>query len=158
MARFFTSLITFLFFLLTFFKKVQSIDIYVSSIAQNNGNGTNLNPYSSLVSALNASYSDTTLIIHIMSNNNSYVVNSELNVALNLEVIYEQGGTNAIMDFSNQGSINVIGAYSVVIKNMQITQTYANYQPIVSAINLANLVQLNLTVNYKKTISYLSLI
>jgi len=58
-----------------------------------------------------------------MSNNNSYVVNSELNVALNLEVIYEQGGTNAIMDFSNQGSINVIGAYSVVIKNMQITQT-----------------------------------
>lgn len=128
---------------------IKSLDIYVSSSVSLSGDGSQPLPYSSLVSALNASYLDSSVRILLLSNKNSYIIDSELTITYNLLITYNNGGNNAILDFSNKGSINLNGQFSMVFTNIQIQQTSADYQPTVSVINLINSLSLNMTVKKK---------
>ena len=140
-------LISFLVFLsILSSQTIKAIDIYVSSAASLPGDGSQALPYSSLVSALNATYIDSSVRILLLNNQNSYIIDSELNITYNLQIAYNNGGINAILDFSNKGSINLNGLFSMVLINIQIQQTSANYQPTVSALNLVNSLGLNMTV------------
>lgn len=140
-------LISFLVFLsILSSQTIKAIDVYVSSAVSLPGDGSQTLPYSSLVSALNASYVDSSVRILLLSNKNSYIIDSELNITHNLQITYTNGGINAILDFSNKGSLNLNGLFSMVLINIQIQQTSPNYQPTVSALNLVNSLGLNITV------------
>ena len=142
-----TPLISFLVFLsILSSQTIKAIDIYVSSAASLPGDGSQALPYSSLVSALNATYIDSSVRILLLNNQNSYIIDSELNITYNLQIAYNNGGINAILDFSNKGSINLNGLFSMVLINIQMQQTSPNYQPTVSALNLVNSLSLNITV------------
>ena len=105
---------------------LSSLDLYVSSSASMNGNGTFLNPYQNLSQTLqnSAVQGSTSLIIFLLSNSLSYVINTQLKIICDTSIVFtDNNNRKAILDFQVGGSLDVNGYFSLNFENLTLQQS-----------------------------------
>ena len=114
-----------------------SLDLYISSTAINDGDGTFLNPYQNF-SQIFKNSAQNNLTIFILSNSLTYVIDTQLQINCTTSILFIGNNSQmAILDFYSSGSLKVNDYYSLRIENIILEQTNPqNYNIImIQAIN-----------------------
>ena len=115
---------------------LDSFDVYVSSSASTNGNGTFLNPYQNLSQVFqNSANIQNNLTIFLLSNSLPYVINTKLEMKCDTSIFFNSNNNQmAILDFQLEGSFFINGYFSMNFENLTLQQTNPQNITIIEAI------------------------
>ena len=124
---FFPNLTFFLFFQIIIFsdRTVTSLNIYVSNLQEVQGDGSQLNPFQTILESLSVPGVNDILNLLILTKQEPYLLNSSITLNFDLSISSIEG--LAVLDFYQNGSLHVDGNYSLSFENMIIQQTSPSF-------------------------------
>ena len=115
---------------------LRSFDVYVSSSASNNGNGTFLNPYQNISQVFqNSANIQNNLTIFLLSSYLPYVINTILEMKCDTSIFFN-GNNNQmpILDFQMEGSFFINSYFSMNFENLTLQQSNTQNSTIIEAL------------------------
>ena len=103
---------------------LSSLELYVSSSATMNGDGTFLNPYQNISQTFqnSAIQGSTSFLIFLLSNYLSYVINTPMKIICNTSFVFNNNQM-AVLDFQFGGSLYVNEYFSLNFENLTLKQS-----------------------------------